>query len=318
MKIVLNSDILFTQRLLTGSLPSHLEKLATECARAGVVIVLPLTALLEVERRQNQLMEGEIASVERAFTTLKNAGVSFEEKESSKLFALPDLPEIIRAVGAKVEVEEPQLEDFADAHHRACLHLSPHPPDTKSDEMRDLVIWVMALRLARDGGAILLSRDEVHTHDRGDEEAVLAGLLRARDIDEALELLGVESPVLKLVRLMLEPIWDDLRGPQLPLAEKFKLHKVEDAAFIRGQVGIDQARFKFETIAENGGTLRAEVEIKREGEDLTSLAFRKISIDGKPLESAKLDVLINKPVPVPSLDVEGPLADLRGIIGDKL
>lgn len=318
MRVVLNSDILFTQKLIGTSLPPHLEKLAAECVRMDAVIVLPLTALLEVERRQKQLMEGEIASVERAFTTLRNAGIEFEERESSKLFTLPNLTDLFRNIGAKVAVEEPDLEDFADAHRRACLHLSPRPPDTKSDEMRDLVIWVMALRLAKDGGAILLSRDEVHTHDRGNEEASLAGLLRAKDIDEALELLGVESPALKLVRLMLEPIWGDLRGKELPLPEKFKIRKVEDAAFVRGHAGIEQARFKFETLTDKGGTLQAEVEIKREGEELTSLAFRKISIDEQPFGDTKLDVLINKPVPLPSSDVDEPLAELRDIIGNQL
>ncbi len=314
MKVVVNSDILFTQKLITARLPLHLEKLATECARVDAVIVLPRTALFEVERRQRQLMEGEIAAVERAFTTLRSAGVGFEEKESAKLFALPDLAELFRSIGARVAVEEPLLEDYNDAHRRACLHLPPHPPDTKSDEMRDLVIWVMALRLAQDGGAILLSRDEVHTHDRGDEEADEVGLRRATDVDEALEFLGVESPALKLVRLMLEPIWNDLRSPELPLTEEFRLRKVKDAAFVRGYAGIDKATFKIETSASTGGTLRAEVEITR-GEEITSIAFREISIDGQPLGSGKVDILINRQVPLPSSDIDEPLAELRDIIG---
>lgn len=317
MRVVINSDILFTQKLIAGRLPSHLEKLATECAKADAVIVLPRTALLEVERRQRQLMEGEIAAVERAFTTLRNAGVGFEEKESSKLFALPDLVELFRGLGAKVSIEEPLIEDFSDAHRRACLHLPPHSPDKKSDEMRDLVIWVIALRLARDGGAILLSRDEVHTHERGNEEAGEVGLRRAVDVDEALEFLGVESPALKLVRLMLEPIWDDLRSLGLPLSEDPRLRKVEDASFIRGYAGIEKAAFKLEATASTGGSLQAEVEITRQGEESTSLTFRGISIDCQPLGDGKLDILINERLPLPSSNIDEPLAELRDIIGES-
>src|SRR2546421_10451680 len=118
-------------------------------------------------------------------------------------------------------------------NRRACLHLAPHPPDTESDEMRDFVIWAIALRLARVDTSILLSRDKLHTHVRGEEEARAAGLLRAKDVDEGLELLGVESPTAKLVRSILEPIWSDIRDERLPLPEMFQLRRVEEAAFIR-------------------------------------------------------------------------------------
>jgi hypothetical protein len=176
----------------------------------------------------------------------------------------------------------------------------------------------MALRLAKSDEVILLSRDEVHTHDRGGEEATLVGLRRARDVDEALEFLGVENPAARLVRLMLEPIWSDIRDDQqLPLPEKFKLREIEDAAFVRGRSGIEQANFKFQTATDDERTLRAAVEIKREGEDLTSLAFREISINGQPIGRAKFDVLINKALPLPSLDADEPLAELRDIIGEQ-
>jgi hypothetical protein len=76
----------------------------------------------------------------------------------------------LRATGVQLEVENPKLEDYRNAERRACLHLSPQPPETKSDEMRDLVIWEVALRVAkRDGKAILVSRDHVHSDERGDK-----------------------------------------------------------------------------------------------------------------------------------------------------
>lgn len=119
MRIVVNSDILFTQRLVITDLPPHLQKLAVECGKVGAVIVLPQTALLEVERRQRQLMETEISAVERAYNTLRNVGVNLEERQSSEFFSLPDFAELFRSAGAKVVVEVPLLEDFSDAHRRA-------------------------------------------------------------------------------------------------------------------------------------------------------------------------------------------------------
>src|SRR2546421_12620390 len=115
MKVILNSDILFTRKLISKSLPMHLQKLASECARMDAVIILPRTALLEVERHQRQLMETEISSLEKAFAALRSAGVGFEEKEASSLFGLPDVSRLFRAVGARVEIEEPGIEDFEDA-----------------------------------------------------------------------------------------------------------------------------------------------------------------------------------------------------------
>jgi hypothetical protein len=288
-------------------LPPPLEKLAVECSKVGAVIVLTRTALLEVERHQTELMESEIRAVEKAYNKLRSLGIAFEEKDAASLFELPDVAKLFRDTGAKVEIEEPLLEDFHDAHRRACLHLSPHPPAGKSDEMRDLVIWAVALRLAKNGDVILLSRDEVHTHDRGDEEASSGGLLRAKDVDEALELLGIESPTGRLVRLLLAPVWIDLRAGGLPLLPEPNLRKIEDAAFTQGESGLDRATFKLQTGAENGGTLRAEFDIRRTEEVIRSVSLRAISIDNQVWEGGALDITPNKPVPLPPPDLDEPL-----------
>jgi hypothetical protein len=317
VRIILNSDILYTQKLLTN-LPQRLQKLATECARLGAILVLPRTALFEVDRQQQENMKKEITAVEGACNTLRNAGLAFEERELSELFVLPDIGELFRGTGVKVEVPEPSLDDFNDAHRRACFHLSPHPPDIKSDEMRDLVIWVMALRLAKDGGAILLSRDTVHTHERGDDEASSVGLLRVKNIDDALDLLAVESPTGRFVRLLLEPIWDDLRKAGLPLVQGFSLRKIENAVFVQGEFGLERATFNLETGAENGGTLRAEVDIRRTEDEIRSVSLSDVSIDGQAWETGALTIHLNKSVPMPSSDLDEPLGELRETIGEQL
>jgi hypothetical protein len=316
MRIILNSDILFTQSLITKSLPARWRKLATEAARLGAVIVLPRTALFEVDRQQQENLKKEINAVESAYNTLRNAGLGFEERELSELFALPDIAQLFRETGVKVEVAEPLLDDFHDAHRRACFHLSPHPPDTKSDEMRDLVIWAMALRLAKDGGAILLSRDTVHIHERGNDEAASVGLLRVNDIDEALERLAVESPTGSLARLLLEPIWADLRSAGLPVMAAFNLRKIGNAVFVQGESGLERATFNLETAAESGGTLQAEVDIRRMGDEIRSVSLSNVSVDGMAWEAGSITVHLNKAAPLPSLNLDEPLSELKETIGE--
>ncbi len=318
MKIILNSDVMFTSKLIRARLPSRLHDLATECARTGVVIAIPRTTLLEVERRQKELVTEAISELERAYNALKEAEISFEEKNSSEVFSVPDVVELFKHLGVKVEIVEPTLEDYHDAHLRACLHLNPQPPGRKSDEMRDLLIWVMALRLAKDGGGILLSRDEVHTHDRGNEEADTAGLLRANDIGEGLELLGVESPSGKLVRILLDPIWQDLRNAELPLPPTIGLRKVENATFVRGERGIESAKFDLHLGSLSGGMLKASVDIAIQGEDITDVTIRQINVDGELWRDGALTIRTNKNVPLVASSSEEALAALREVLGEEL
>ncbi len=318
MRIILNSDLMFTSKLIRARLPSRLRELATECARTGVVIAMLRTTLLEVERRQTELVTEAVSELERAYSALKEAEISFEEKNSSEVFSLPDVVELFKQLGVKVEIVEPTLDDYHDAHRRACLHLNPQPPNKKSDEMRDLLILVMALRLAQDGGAILLSRDDVHTHERGDEEAQSAGLWRARDIGEGLELLGVESPTGRLVRLLLEAVWQDLRDAELPLQPMIGLRKVENASFLRGEQGIEKATFDLNLVSSNGGKLEASVDLAIQGEDITDISVKHINVDGEPWRDGEISIRTNKHVPLVGSSSEEALAALREVIGEDL
>lgn len=261
--------------------------------------------------------EKSIADVEQAYETLRNVGLQFEERNAAELFSLPDLVELFRNCGAKVEIEEPTLDDFNDANRRACLHLPPHPPDTKSDEMRDLVIWATALRLAaRDGGAILLSRDELHNHVRGTDEATEVKLVRMSNVDDLLELLGVESPAGKLARSLLEPIWNDLRTAELPLLPELNLRKVDSAVFRSGEAGIEEADFDFATNTENSGTLETHIEIAITGDKITEARLREITLDGEPWREGTLTISPNKPVSAQLSRVDERLDALREVIGE--
>jgi len=302
MRIIVNSDILYTGKLT--KLPHHLQQFAEECGKTGAIIVLPRTTVLEVEKRQRDLMNKSMAEVESAYETLQDAGVQFERREVTELFDLPDIVELFRSCGATVEVEEPTLEDFIDAHRRACLHLSPQAAETKSDEMRDLVIWAMALRIAKsDKGATLLSRDEVHTHNRGDTEALAAGLVRVKSVDDMQEIMGVESPGGQLARSLLEPIWNDLRSAGLPLSATVDLRKIDNRVFTMGEASIEQAGFDFKANAESGGVLAAHIEIATKNHTITEALLQEITLDGAPWRDGTLKVLPNKPAPKDVLNV---------------
>jgi hypothetical protein len=201
VRIILNSDVIHTDRRWADGLPGHIEWFCRAAAAAGATIVLPRTALLEDERHQTTLDNARLQEAEEAIAILKGMNVPLPEIE------IPTVPAVgaadaFRAIGVVVEVEEPILEDYREAEKRAALHLAPHPPEGTSDEMRDLVIWQVALRIAkRDGGAFMVSRDEVHAHERGAAEAAVARLYRASNFQDAVELLLQKSPVAVLEAL---------------------------------------------------------------------------------------------------------------------
>lgn len=241
MRIILNSDVLYTKRLLATGLPAHLDRFCRDAAGAGAALVLPRTALLEGERHQQELAEQEIAAINNAVIALERWRVEVPAVDAERLVTSGNLVDMLRDTGIQVEVEEPLLDDYREAERRACLHLLPQPPKAQADEMRDLVIWAVALRLARrDGKAILVSRDEIHSHERGEPEARAHGLLRAKNLDEALDLLGRESPAGALASSMLATVWNDLRAANLPLPETPVSPKITNVAFVtdgEGRVG---------------------------------------------------------------------------------
>jgi len=136
-----------------------------------------------------------VREAEQAIAVLKAMNSALPEIPIPKLPSL-GVVDALRATGVTVEIEDPALDDYREAETRAALHLAPHPPLSDSDEMRDLVIWQVAIRIAkRDGGACMVSRDEVHVHERGASEAGGVRLYRARNFEEAVEVLLQKSPI---------------------------------------------------------------------------------------------------------------------------
>jgi hypothetical protein len=170
MRIVLNSDVLHMTRLLATGLAKHINEFCHEAAQSGASLVVPRTVILENERHQLGARNETIRQLNDASATLARWGVAVPPFVAEELISKVDIVTALQATGITVEVQDATLDDYQDAERRASLHLAPQSIDAKTDEMRDLVIWATALRIARrDGAAILISRDDVHAGESGSE-----------------------------------------------------------------------------------------------------------------------------------------------------
>lgn len=271
MLVILNSDVLYTNQFPHKRLHRHWNEFAKGCRAVGAELVIPGTALYEIQLRQRELYEEERQNIENAAALLAKYGVELVAPLRQDLIGEADLVRLFSDAGVRVRVENATLEDFRDAERRAALHLPPSPPrgprgnkhdKEESDEMRDLVIWAIACRLAAGhGGAILLSRDKVHRAASSRAEAEERRLLCAVDFDEALGMLGAETDAGKIATGLLRAAWIKLREAGLPLREQFQIKTVTDIAFVQGEAGIQNARFAFSCDTNDDKRLRAIAEV---------------------------------------------------------
>lgn len=286
MKVIFNSDVLYHTGLITGGLSTTLGMLLKECAARKDTIVLPLTAKLEFDRKQAEFLDKATRKLEAAYGTLEKLKINFEKADPTKVLKAPNLVQLIQDFGIEAIIEEPTIDDYSEAHKRACLHELPHPPSSKSDEMRDLVIWIIALRIAsEEGGALLISRDQVHTHARGDSEAIHAGLVRVKSTEETLEYFEVLTPAGQLIERMLMSVWKELLATGLPLPAQPSMAGVKDARFVQGTRGPSHASCELKTKAEDGDVLRASVVIHVKDGYVIKVTLDEITHGDIPLSS---------------------------------
>jgi hypothetical protein len=293
MKAIFNSDILWTQSFST--LTAGPEKLLRACKATQFTVVIPRTTFLEFDKQQKVREENKIKSLEDAYKELEKYNIKYRKIEPKDIIKRANLIELIEKLGVQAEVEEPTYEDLLEAHRRACLHESPHPPNIKSDEMRDLVIWMIALRLAnQEGGALLISRDKVHTDARGDTEAATVNLMRLESIEAALQYLGIVTPAGNIIRQFLEPVWMNLSNAGLPIAVPMSLLDVSDAKFIQGRNLPAFAHCTIKARTTDGNTLRAVVDINANDNVITKISLTEISIDNNQWKDGRLELTPNK------------------------
>lgn len=242
VKVLLNSDITYSQG--RSVLTKRLTTLAEACRERHFEIALPTTTVLEFERQALESARNERKALADAAALLDRFDIAHAEFKPNDLVRTRSLDELLRETGVSVEVISPTLADFNDAHRRACLHLSPQAasnPGEKEDaedEMRDLVIWSIAIRLAREqGGALLVSRDKVHTGRAGRDEAESVGLSILPTIEDALRFFSIETPDAKLFIEMVTPVWSQLPALGLAVSPEVSVLDVRNARFVRGPSG---------------------------------------------------------------------------------
>lgn len=317
MKIILNSDILFNTFLIKNNLSKNFQELFSICQKKGHVIIIPLTTLLEFDRAQLESLNTKTLKLEKAYMLLESLNIKFTRVEPPEVIKKPDLIELVKKSGVEVRVENPTNDDYLEAHKRACLHECPHAPEKKSDEMRDLIIWMIALRYAQqDGNAILISRDEVHVNPRGDNEANSVGLIRFKSEEEVLEYFEVETPAGKLIKQLIKPIWEDLLKAGLPLNQDVSIVGVAQPRFIQGTEGISNAYCLIRLRTFDGKMLKTNIAMKIDNNVIVELELSEIMIDENPWDKKQLALLPNKAISLEKDDYKERIDSLKELIGE--
>jgi hypothetical protein len=315
VKVLLNSDIAFSQRL--RALPTELVPLAEACKERNFEITLPLTSVLEFERKQREIASGERSALRDSAATLRRYGIRYDDFKADELIQTRRLDDLLRDTGVKVEVVSPTIDDFNDAHRRASLHLSPQMPNKKGgerqDEMRDLVIWAISIRMAKElGGALLVSRDKIHSGEQGKEEAQASGLSVVPSVGDALKFFKIETPDAKLFIEMLTPVWKDLPGHGLTVPPEVTVLDVRNARFVHGTSGRKSALATVHVGLAEGGERAALIQLKKEADGCTTVHVFEVGEDASiaATEAAPLDVPSS-----PDPAYEERLARLRKVLG---
>lgn len=288
MRIIFNSDVLHGDYSRHG-LPESFRRFAAACADLGHVLVVPSTTLLEVQRIQQRMVSDRRAQVKSALRTLTEVGVELPEVDLDKVVEDVDINILLSDLAADVEIVNPTLEDFEDAHRRACLHESPQQPDSKSDEMRDLIIWAVALKVAAaDGGALLVSRDVVHSHNRGDSEASDANLARVSSMEQALDYLDVRTVAGEQLEAMLAAFWSPLAAEGVPVGRAPMLLSAKGVQFIQGPGRPVSAEGSIRVHGEGGGVVSGKLVIDNSGNGFARLTFSDIEFNDESLADVEV------------------------------
>jgi hypothetical protein len=323
MLVILNSDVLYTNGFVHRSLHKQWQQFADGCRSVNAELVFPSTALYEIELRQSELYQSELQAIGTARDLLERYGIGFRTRPiPNELIKVPDIVRLFGEAGVRTRVEKATLEDFRDAERRAAMHLAPAPPrkpptgkqDTDdSDEMRDLVIWAIACRLAATyGGALLLSRDKVHSGPLGRGEAEEKRLLRASDFDEALGMLGAETEAGKIASSFLRAAWTKLRENGLPLREQFAVKTITQPMFIQGEKGIESASFAFSSETNNDKRLSGRATVSEVKDAGFRLRLSDLLIDNSGQQA--IDTQVTHQVEGAADDLEERLSALREIL----
>jgi len=238
----------------------------------------------------NELRKAKIEELNSAAKLFDEYKIGYNCFKSEELIIVPDLIKLIEEQNLTVDFIEPDLEDYKYAHHKACLHLAPHPPDIKSDEMRDLILWSIALKIASENnGGLLISNDKLHLNPLGDEEASMVNLTRVNNLESASEYLEIETPNGKIIRSLLDIGWDKLIASDVPLLDKPSLKGISNVKFVQGNYGPTDIFFNMKAIGLDKKDFQTDMWMQIENNTLKRIKLDRTTYDGKAL----IDTSIN-------------------------
>jgi hypothetical protein len=299
MRIILNSDILISMSFRHEALSEQLRRLCEMCRDRDATLVVPDAALLEFNQHRAQHRTEAISELQKAYDLLDQYAIHHDDVPPNDVVSTPDLLSMLRTTGATVEHVQPSLEDFREAHHRACWRLAPRVSD-RSDEMRDLIIWIQALRLAEQGsGAVLVAQDRIFHLEGTAEEAANARLKRVKTIEEAIEAaFGVKSPSEQLAELLVRAVWEDLVAAGLPLTLIPVAFAVSGEVFTMGSDGaLANANMNFSGETSDHSPLQAVLRIRLADQRIRWVSLADIRMDGDTWGSGFLRLPVDRPMP---------------------
>jgi hypothetical protein len=290
MKIIFNSDLLYADSLIT-ELHNKLTTFLNKCKDNNHEIIIPLTSKLEFDKKQSKFVDEEKSKFKNALSMFSKYQIPISNFNIDNLIKNPDLIQLVKDIGLSCDIENPTMTDYENAHRRACLRENPHPPEIKSDEMRDLIIWEIATRIARENDhTILMSRDEVHTHHRGDLEASTVNLIRCNSFERAYEALDIETYSSKIIKSLLKKAWNEIVSSNFPIQDGAQVISIKKPIFkdTYENTSIVSCNAKFDS--GDGQEITTRVKIEYVEEQPFIIEFKDIMIDSKAFNE---DVVIN-------------------------
>lgn len=298
MRVIINSDILHSEGLRFKFAQARLAEFGRHCAAAKATLVIPRTAALEDSRHQGELREKKVAQLTDAAELLRGWGQTVAEFDADAAVRSVPIATLLRNEGAEVVEVDPTIDDYRNAEVRAAMHAPPLPPGSPSDEMRDLVIWALAIRLARESGDVmLLSADIVHSGPLGQAEAESVNLIRAKDLDEAASALGQHTESGQLAIRVLTPVWTALRDSGIPLPDRVEVKRLADLQFVADHAG--HASGSMSVVVDTAkGPLAGHIDATQSGPGQISVSLTHVRHQGKQWPEGERRLLVEGSLPV--------------------
>ena len=160
--------------------------------------------------------------------------------------------------------------------------------------------------------SILVSRDEIHVHERGSHEANTAKLHRTKRFDEALDLLGAISPAGGLARSVLVTVWNDLKSAGLTLPENVPSGRFSRLLFAADEDGHANTNLNFEFT--DDGPLSGSAHIFQANPGIIGVDLTELRMRDQPWRNGELSLTVLGELPKITHPLGERITELRDLI----